>query len=302
MSPDIPDELQGRPLLQKIWKRMHRRNRNYMGAMVGPTGSGKSWAALRMAELIDPDFTVDQVAFSVGEFVELVNEDHPPGSVIVMDEAGVSMDSHTWYNSDQIQLGHILETWRHQNRAAIFTLPDFSGLQKSARGRMHALMETWGINYQEGMSRLRYRYIQQNPAEGDIYKKYHRFTNDIGVEEVCKFLYLKTPSRSLRRKYDNRKESYTEELNQQIQDSLGDAEEPAETDPMAVAEEIIDSGDLDTYVSQHPVNKSRYIDADLLEVDQGLSARKAKQVKKLIEREVDLDLEEEHTDASSVDA
>jgi hypothetical protein len=70
----------------------------------------------------------------------------------------------------------------------------------------------------------------------------------------------------------------------------GEDDEPAESELTAreVVEEIRAEG-IDRVVSVHGGNKQPYIDPALIEADYGLSARKAKKVKSLLEREVDVE-------------
>lgn len=283
-----PQEIEHMPLIRgQIWRRMNVLNDNWMGCITGETGSGKSWAGLRLCELLDPNFSVDKVAFSTKQFMELVKEDHPPGSMILMDESGVSMNSKTWWDSEQIQMGNILDTWRHQRRGAVFTLPSFGGMQKGARGRMSALLQAKEIDREEEKNILRYRYIQQDTDSGDLYKKYHRL-RDPADSRVKKFKYIKLgkPSRELREAYEERKQEFTADLNEEVLEEMSADEAKAEElGPKDAVEEILSENTAGDYISQHPVNKTRYVDKDLLRADFGLSQSDAQQAKKLLERE-----------------
>lgn len=283
-----PQEIEHMPLIRgQIWRRMNVLNDNWMGCITGETGSGKSWAGLRLCELLDPNFTVEKVAFSTKQFMELVKEDHPPGSMILMDESGVSMNSKTWWDSDQIQIGNILDTWRHQRRGAVFTLPSFGGMQKGARGRMSALLQAKEIDREEEKNILNYRYIQQDTDSGDLYKKYHRL-RDPADGRVKKFKYIKLgkPSRELREAYEQKKQEFTAELNEEVLAEMSADEDAKQAlGPKEVVQEIIEQDSSQEYISQHSGNKTKYVDQDLLRADYDLSHSDAKQAKKLLERE-----------------
>jgi ABC-type lipoprotein export system ATPase subunit len=63
----------------------------------GPTGSGKSWTGLSIAELLDPEFTADRVIFKARELMKLIRDgDLKPGSVILWDEAGIDLSNRNW--------------------------------------------------------------------------------------------------------------------------------------------------------------------------------------------------------------
>ncbi|WP_346140215.1 hypothetical protein, partial [Streptomyces virens] len=59
-----PEAVRKRPILRtKIWNRMHRKDKNFMGIVLGDTGDGKSEFGLRLCEVIDPNFSAEQVVF-----------------------------------------------------------------------------------------------------------------------------------------------------------------------------------------------------------------------------------------------
>lgn len=69
---------------------------DHAGAVDSDTGSGKSLASIRLAERVDPAFSVDRIVFTVKEFIALVNAGLPPGSVIVFDDAGIDINILLW--------------------------------------------------------------------------------------------------------------------------------------------------------------------------------------------------------------
>ena len=49
-----------------------RNNKNFIVAVTGPTGSGKSYSVLRQGETLDPDFNADNVCFTATQFMNLI--------------------------------------------------------------------------------------------------------------------------------------------------------------------------------------------------------------------------------------
>lgn len=281
-----PPHLRNSPTLRYLWRRMHVNNKNCMMCIVGDPGNGKSWAALRLAELLDPAFHADKVAFRPQRLLERINEEHPTGDLTVADEAGVSMNAKTWWESDQIQVGNILETWRHQNRGLIFTLPIFQKLQKDARGLIDVLLTAYGINRRDNTSTWRFQLVETNNVTGDIYRPYPRLPDpETGRIKRWERLDLALPSDDLRENYQERKEAYTSELNQQALDDIEEGEAEPD-DPKAIAETIINNGGLEEFIGRHAGNGTEYISKDLIRAEFGLSHADAKSVKALLEREL----------------
>lgn len=282
-----PEIVRENPILKtKVWGKMHLHNDNWMAAVVGETGSGKSWASLRIAEAVDPNFTVDQVAFSVIEFLELVNDDSlGRGSVIVFEEASVEASSHEWYSKSNSVLRNVLDTWRNQNRGAIFTLPAFGQLDKGARGRMSALIQMHDKEEDEGYTTAKYKRCQQDSDTGQIYKKY-----PILKGKKYRFLKLTKPSKDLREAYEKRKADYTKDLNQRLLDELIEEQEEkqeSEMGPKQIAEEIL-NGKVDDYISDN--HGQKYIDKDMIELDYEIGGRKSRKVKSALKRDLDINV------------
>ena len=77
----------------------HRRIHKNMNAIALFRGSDRFREILctqRLAERIDPNFSVDRIVFTLKDFVHLMNPELPKGSVIVFDDAGLGINSREW--------------------------------------------------------------------------------------------------------------------------------------------------------------------------------------------------------------
>lgn len=289
----MPAEVQERPILrEKVWKRIHRKDKNWMGIVCGETGSGKSEFGLRLCELLDPDFSEDQIAHTIQEFIELVNEDRPPGSFILFDEVGVALSHATHYDEDQIRLNHVLETWRSQNRGLVMTAPHMGLVQKSSRGLLHAQMDMLGINLSYYLAEARYRRISTDTDDGELYKKYPRLRED-GRKRKFRTLQLYKPSPDIVEPYQEKKEAFNDSLNEDVlqqvrPDDSGSGDDGTPDDPRALAEHIVERSRVEEFVNEHGGNGTRFVDKDLLELEFGLSHREARKCKKSIESQVEI--------------
>ncbi|MBP1987234.1 zonular occludens toxin (zot) [Halolamina salifodinae] len=284
----IPEPVRHSPILRKvIWRRVHEWNQNFMGTFVGETGKGKSYAALRIAEALDPNFSVDNIAFTLEEFFSLVEEDQPEGSVIVLDEAGVGASHRDWYDDAHQHLNYVLQTWRHQNRIAILTLPELDKLDPVARSRLHGYFEMIRINHDEQWSRAQYKNIKTNPRTGENYFRYPRLRWD-GTKRMYKGLTFGLPSEELREAYEERKEEFTDSLNRGAKEAVAPEEEEDEYTPREAVDEIESRDAIDAYLEDSP--GGQYINRNLLKVDYGLTENESKTAKSLMKRRFDLDV------------
>ncbi|AFK19012.1 hypothetical protein E6P09_09510 [Haloferax mediterranei ATCC 33500] len=289
---EMPEPVRNNLILRrKVWPRMNVYNENWMCFLAGETGDGKSYAALRLAEALDPNFGPDRVTYSVEEFLELAASDLPEGSILVLEEAGVAAGNRNWYTVANQVLDALTQTWRHRNHGAIMTAPDFDLVDSHVQRRFHHLGIMVGKDEQAGISKARWKYIQTNNETGKMYKKYHRMIGDDGVLRRHKWMKFRLPSPELVEKYEATKGEYTDDLIDDLLERVRAESKEAEAEqlsPVEVAKEILADERVDEYISE--ASGGEYFDRDILKMDYGVSEAESKQIKKYVVREADLDV------------
>jgi hypothetical protein len=266
-------------------------NENWMCYLAGETGDGKSYAALRLAEVLDPNFHVGRVTYSVEEFLELAASDLPPGSILVLEEAGVAAGNRNWYTVANQVLDALTQIWRHRNHGAIMTAPDFDLIDIHVQRRFHHLGVMIGKDESAGISKARWKYIQTNNENGKMYKKYHRLIGDDGVLRRHKWMKFRLPSPELVEAYESTKSDYTDDQIQNLLKRVREENQEAEAEnrsPVEIGQEIIDEGRVDEFISE--ASGGEYFDRDILKNEYGVSDSESKRIKKHVVREADLDV------------
>ena len=205
-------------ILQRI-----QRNKNFITCITGQTGSGKSYSALKEGELLDTDFTIDNVCFTPKEFMNLVNgktKKLKRGSCIVFDEVQVSMSALDFQSLQARLINSCLQTFRYMGFILIMTSPFFSFINKSARKLFHSRIETVSIDPNKKLCTLKPFLLQTNQESGSTYRKYLRiWTKETGVVPY-KRLKLGLPSEELRKAYEEKRQRFSNELNESISRDL----------------------------------------------------------------------------------
>ncbi|WP_042663265.1 hypothetical protein [Haloferax sp. ATB1] len=289
---EMPDRVRENLILRrKIWPRMNVFNENWMCFLAGETGDGKSYAALRLAEALDPTFGPHRVTYSVEEFLEIAASDLPEGAIIVLEEAGVAAGNRNWYTVANQVLDALTQTWRHRNNGAIMTAPDFDLIDSHVQRRFHHLGIMVGKDESAGISKARWKYIQTNNETGKMYKKYHRMIGDDGVLRRHKWMKFQLPTPELVEEYESTKGEYTDDLIDDLLEKVRAESKEAEAEqlsPVQVAKEILDEGCVEEYISE--ASGGEYFDRALLKMDYGVSEDESKQIKKYVVREAGLDV------------
>lgn len=195
--------------------------------ITGPTGSGKSYSALTIAKMIDPDFTAENICFKTREFMQLINgrvKKLKKGSVILWDEMQVEMASADFQSLQAKSINYILQTFRHRNFILICTTPHFHFLNAGTRKLFHCRAETVKKDMQKKRIHLKPFLLQTDQERGKIYRKYLRIiTKENGIIPH-KNMKVAPPPKELVAEYEEKKSKFTKKLNEEIEAKLDELE------------------------------------------------------------------------------
>lgn len=199
-------------------------NRNFLAIIAGDTGSGKSFSALKIGELIDKSFTIDNVAFTPSELIALIKSVKPK-SVIVMDEAGVSYGARDFMRRENKALGGLFQMFRFKLIALIWTLPDVAMLDVNARRLMHTYIETLGVDYRRNLSEVKWFSVKIDRWTGDVKHIYPRIATKHGYS-VVKVVRFPKPSDALINAYEKKKQKAFDNVIEYCENILSSDESP----------------------------------------------------------------------------
>jgi hypothetical protein len=283
---DLPDALdRDHPtarMLQRVWKRLNRKNEHWMHCIVGREGSGKSHTALKLAELVDPEFSDDQVIFRPEPMLEMLrDETYEPGQVYILDESGVGLGKRTWADRAQVKLNQSLQLIRSHNLGLIFTLPRLSELDSQAQGRLHSYLE---IVSKKPDQHVRGHWRWLDPDRVDITDNIYRSKPTFNDRDVDTVAFTPPEDEKMVANYETAKEEFQKEFYDEALDEHDD-DDDGELKATDVADEILDEGGIEQYVTEINGGAQTVLDADLIGTDYDIGTRKASRVKKLLKRE-----------------
>ena len=209
------------PLIQQVQRRLWKKNKNWLGIITGQTGSGKSWSALSMAEKIDPDFDTSKVVLEPENFLKNVAErTWGQGDVVIFDEAGAGMSAKAHMTKKNRIIDQVLQTFRRQNIAVIFTVPSKSNVDKSVRRLLHTYIETKGIDYKNNRNLLKWLEMDYNQKTDKIYYKYPKRKNSEGAIRKIKTVKMGKPSEDLIEQYESKRTKFQDRKNKEFYDEI----------------------------------------------------------------------------------
>jgi len=229
-------------ILKIMSDRVHVENKNVILIIVGETGSGKSWASLRIAERLDPKFTIDNVVFDVVSFINAV-ENAKKGTAIVFDEVGIGASNRSSMSNINKAVSALAQSFRHRNTFNILTLPSFDMVDKHLRQLAHFQIETIMVANDKCLTK--FKTIQNNPGYGKVYRKYVHASNDTVITR----LNINKPSKRLIDPYEKKKVEFTTALYNELR-----------TKVITKDKEPVAKLSTDDYVERVLKNPGKYID------------------------------------------
>ena len=205
-----------------IWQLMHEKNRMFSAVIVGKPGSGKSWAAMAISELLDcttksgSRFDISRATFGAHEFADVVHkkEEMRMGNFIIVDDAGVTVYSRDAMVKNVRDITKIFQTIRFLNYGIILTLPSWSMLDKNIRRLVDVYIEMT----EPGV--FKFMWIRPSAFSQDVFRMYPiRYTSKSHPDGTTMRKEIKVmrmeidkPSEDLVDAYETKKADFMENL------------------------------------------------------------------------------------------
>lgn len=228
-------------------KRVQQRGRMNVINFIGLPGTGKSWACLRLAELLAQDFHGDKykitprnvVSDLLGllKFIRSIKRDH---EIVVCEEIGVWLSSRRAMSAENVDAGFVWDTLRKKRVIVITNNPISKHVDSKLLTISSMVVETLSLNKKEGICTVKPLRMQTNPSTAKTYR--HRLHHQ-GFE-VHRCLMTK-PSEELTDAYEEGKDSFLDKLYLQLQEKhqakidkeIGRAVVPSEMIPTKLEKE-----------------------------------------------------------------
>lgn len=214
-------------IVRYIRKRITQ-NKNFIGMITGQTGSGKSYSAMAIAEMLNEDFNISRLVFKGKDLMRIINlgEHHyRKGVVIIWDEAGIDLSNRNWYSITNKVLSFLVQTFRHKNFILFFTVPYADFVDSATKKLFHSEFETCGIDTGKQTVALKPKFLQYNSERKKWYRKYLKVkVKSSGKRVKIRRWNVPKPSQALIDEYEKKKNSFTGTLNKEIEIALNQLE------------------------------------------------------------------------------
>lgn len=227
--------------------RTTKQNKNNLVSLVGKTGSGKTYTAISICEIMSKmdgvPFTIEHVVFSLRELMNLINSGKlKRGSKIVFDEPQVSIGAREFQSEANKVFNYLLSTFRHRNLTLFFCTPFETLLDKNTRRLFHARFETMSINRNNNTCRIKPRFLEYSDYKTEPYRKQlivmFKDKDSRGKSQKLFYWDVPKPSKELIEQYEKKKLDFTNNLNKNISERLKKFDESGNSLTAGQVEEI----------------------------------------------------------------
>lgn len=229
--PKIPAHILNNFIYRNTWERVYEKDGNAGFMFLGDVGSGKSWAALRFCQDLDPEFSADNVVFSLEDYLKLLNSGKlKKGSAILFDEIAGSeegADSRSSLSKTNKTMSYIATTTRVKGYIVCYSSPMLSQIDKNIRkiGIVGFIVMN-GFNKRKGFSRGKF-YWKQMHAIADIETKpFPVLSSGDGDLIKVKKIQIYKPDLKITRAYDKKKLAFVDSNLIRWEDKVKGVKEP----------------------------------------------------------------------------
>ena len=204
-------------------------NLNLNALFTGPTGIGKTFAAIEVARLIDPDFDVTkQISFNFSGLMRIINQFNNKTEfnlhkkkykIVIFDEAQTSTNRRDWQSKVIKYLNFLLSTYRHQNIITLFTSPYEDFLDSAALKLFHVKFECRGWSKKTNKSKISPKIYQYNAQKSKMYEHPLYVIRNNGAVPL-RIWSVNLPPKEMTEPYELEKFKFTNALNQKITQEL----------------------------------------------------------------------------------
>jgi len=160
---------------------------------------GKTYAAMRLGEVLDPKFTIDNIGFDTSWYVKQADKSER-GAVLLLDEPNRAAGNRSWYTEENRGFAEYLQTNAYRGIHGLFPLPHQHLMDNAVTGVCTSQI------------------VMMSPGHGQVYlferdqlnRSYSTYTPRWGD------LLLERPSVKLCHEYEKKRDEYTRERNRQF--------------------------------------------------------------------------------------
>ncbi len=204
--------------IRKEIKRQYYRGRMTIVHVIGLPGTGKSWACLRLGELVSQDLhganeiSIENVVDNLLDLLKFIRRVKKRGEIVIAEEIGVWLSSKRAMSAVNVDAGMIWDTIRKKGIIVFANNPINKDVDKKLLALSSMQVQTLSLNKRIGVTLLKPLRLQTNPDTAKTYR--HRLKKNGRDVHRC---WIGKPDKTLTDAYEDSKDKFLEELYERLQ-------------------------------------------------------------------------------------
>lgn len=217
--------------IKYIGRRVLAQNKNFLCAVTGQTGSGKSWVTGSIGEHyskmwgipFDPEL---HCFFNLRQLLEVITNKEQnqikTGTFLMFDESQIEGNARSWQSESNKILSSLISTFRNQRLVVFFPTPKLEFLDRQSRLLFHCEMKVKSFDKVKKITRVEPRFLTEfNYKKDDFYRK--RLIVELKMKDKPRYhkikvndWYMPKPSDEWIKIYEGKKKEFTDILNKKL--------------------------------------------------------------------------------------
>lgn len=229
MTKRIPPKIKKYPILKEIWVNVFRRRMNQIILVNGLPRTGKSELCLWLGYMLDPNFSMDNIAFTYRDFLTKIKESKKVGDVLIWEEAGTieGANARKFFSESNVSASSLFQSLGWKRQIAIINLPCKIMLDKHVRLLVHAIIDTKGVDYNNNVCRAKFYWARYSASKDIQYRQSHVFFKNGILQKVTDLEVGRAP-KPLRREYMKLESEFKNKLQAKLERGAIDGERKIE--------------------------------------------------------------------------
>lgn len=196
-------------LLDVLRNRMHKKNMSNFIIIVGKKGAGKSYLSLRLAELLQNDFSLDNVCFSTKDLLQkLTSKQLKRWDVVILEEIGVAANARNAMSNLNKALSYAAQIIRPMAITLIANTISWALVDAQVKNLADYKIEVLGHDRATKTTFFRFYEIEPSNMTQQPLMKYLTVRDENGVLVKISSWKIQAPDENLAKKYEVMREEY----------------------------------------------------------------------------------------------
>lgn len=211
-----PEHIKRNFIYRHVWNEVWANDSNATFIMIGKPGSGKSVSVIKMAQDLDPTFTLERICYNLEDFLKLIdvgdsNGPLHPGNVIIFDEIVTDQgaESRSAMTKSNKIMNYVTASFRAKRLVVFYCLPSLTQLDKNIRDiNVTGVFEVITKDIKRRKNLCKFQWSSYDAKSQNVYRIFPRLVSKTGMIFKVDSVWIGIPDKATIKEYKKKKMEY----------------------------------------------------------------------------------------------